>query len=165
MTTPLILACRKKSRLLKKFTKNRTPENRIILQRFRNQLKSSLRKAERQHYLAEFNKRSSTLKSTWALINQLLHHNQNSSTNTSSPTSLIWGNKQYSSPIDIVNQFNDYFSSIGKELSNNISHSFKSFHDYLTSPNPHTFTLYPTDSTEIFNLLSELDSTSSQAFR
>jgi hypothetical protein len=158
----LIAACRKKSQLLKKFTKNRTHENLLVLKQFRNQLKSSLRKEERKYYLTEFTKRTNNLKATWTLINEILHREKNTSSKSSSPSTLLIDNKQYTTPTDIADKLNVYFTSIGKSLSDLIPPTSTTYQSYLSAPNPHTFTLYPTDSSEVFNLLSELDSSSSQ---
>src|SRR5579864_4608800 len=80
----IIRDCRKKSRLLKHYSKNPTHENKIKLTHFRNQLKSALRREEKNYYNIKFLSRSNNLKATWKLISKLLGNN--SSNPTCTPT-------------------------------------------------------------------------------
>ena len=59
-------------------------------------------------------------------------------------------------PSQIANTFNSYFSSIGETLQSKIHSSHISFTRYLKNPNIHSFFVFPTDSTEVSNLISGL---------
>jgi hypothetical protein len=103
--------------------------------------------------------KSHNSKATWKLINELLcNNNPNSST---SPT-LIKDNVTYAAPYAVVSIFNDYFSTIGSVLSQQIPPSSPSYKYYLTHPNTNSFSFFPTTSSEIYNFLSELDNSSTQ---
>jgi len=120
-------------------------------------LKAQLRKIQRQYYADEFNKRRSNTKATWTLINQIL----NKSTPTTDINHLASPNHTSSSPIDIANTMNDYFNSIGSRLASACPPSTQSFTSFLPSPLTHTIVFLPTSATEIFNIISNLELSSS----
>jgi hypothetical protein len=159
LSPTLVIACRKKSRLLKKYQLNRTPQNKGKLNVFRNNLKKAIRKEERQYYAYEFNKRSKNVKLTWEFINELLHRNKCSTHSQHVPT-IIHNNIKLTDPTLIANQFNIYFSSVGSTLASKIPSTSVDFTSYLPHPNPFTSALFPTTPTEILNLISDLDNTS-----
>jgi len=156
----IINACRKKTRLLKKFVNNPTVENKLALTRFRNQHKSNIRKAEKQYYYQQFKHCDHNIKATWKVINELIGNDPPS--HDLAPTPLCIDNTQFTNPNDIANKFNDYFSNVGVTLANKIPQAPKSYCDYLPAPNPHSFQLRPTSTSEILNLLLELENSSTQ---
>ena len=123
----IIVACRKKNRLLKKFIKNRTQDNKKILAQFRNQLKSKIRAAEKLYYYNQFIKCGHNMQSTWKVINEILGNN--ASTSSSIPTSLYIDNTEYANPNVIANKLNDFFSTIGDNLANKIPPAVTSYLD------------------------------------
>ena len=56
-----------------------------------------------------------------------------------------------------ANIFNNYFSTIGEKTQAKTKHSHKRYTGYLTSENPETFFLLPTNKEEIKYILSSLD--------
>ena len=56
--------------------------------------------------------------------------------------------------IDIVNEFNEYFSNMGPKLAASITSSSSSFLKYLKSPNSHSFALHLTNPNEVINIVS-----------
>jgi hypothetical protein len=59
-------------------------------------------------------------------------------------------------PLSIANEFNNYFSNVGKNLANIVPHTDKSFTDYLTSPLQNSFFMYSVTATEIELEISKL---------
>jgi len=135
----------------KKFSKNKTPENKLLLQKYRNHLKSLLRREERKYYVNQFNSRISNSKATWKLINEILHRHNNAST-------CIQSNKNTIS----ANDFNSYFSTIPKILANALPSPPIPFTQYLKNPNPFSFQLTPTTQVEVLNLINDLSNSTSQ---
>ena len=160
ISTEIIIASRKKNRLLKNFTKNQTPENKQILTKFRNLLKTKIRKAEKQFYFQKFVNCDHNMKATWNVINEILGNESN--LHKPIPSALCIDNIHYHNPTDIATQFNDYFANIGGKLACMIPPSPTSYCDYLPEPNPNSFQLTPTTPQEILNLLLELDKSASQ---
>ena len=94
------------------------------------------------------------VKKTWDGIKSIINI---SNMKSMSPSSLNIDNKLNTNPVDIANCFNDYFSTIGSKLANNI---FPSKHDhmyFLKSTNPMSFFLNPVSEIEILNLISTLN--------
>ena len=60
------------------------------------------------------------------------------------PTLLTFQSKTIDNPERLVNIFNNYFSTIGKENQAKIKNSYKNYTDYLTNENPNSFFLSPT---------------------
>ena len=73
------------------------------------------------------------------------------------PTFLTFQNENIDNPERIANIFNNYFSTIGEKTQAKTKHSHKRYTGYLTSENPETFFLLPTNKEEIKYILSSLD--------
>ena len=66
------------------------------------------------------------------------------------------------SNIDLANEFNDYFISIGEELSSKISHPQGTSHQHFLTGNYQTsFFLKPTDKNEIINIIKSMKTSNS----
>ena len=72
------------------------------------------------------------------------------------PTCIVDNGLSVTDPSQIANVFNSYFSSIGETLQSKINSSYLSFTRYLKNPNIHSFFISPTDSTEVYNLITNL---------
>ena len=56
----------------------------------------------------------------------------------------------------MANCFNNYFSTIGSNLQDQIYYQGNDFSKYLQQPNVHSFFINPTDELEIINLIDNL---------
>ena len=61
-------------------------------------------------------------------------------------------------PYDITNTFNNYFASVAETTKRTIKYSHKHFSNYLSNESSTTIFLQPTDTEEIANLISSLNS-------
>ena len=61
-------------------------------------------------------------------------------------------------PYDITNTFNNYFASIAETTKRTIKYSHKHFSNYLSNESSTTIFLQPTDTEEIANIISSLNS-------
>jgi hypothetical protein len=155
-----LLACRKKSRLQKKYSKHKTFENKTKLVQFRSMLKASLRKAERNYYSHEFQLRNHNAKATWSLLNDRMNRKTSHESSRSIP-SLLVNNIKYDSPTDIANQLNIYFSSVGSILASNCPPPNLPFNYYLPPSVPNSLAFLPTDQYEILNIIYSFDNSAS----
>ena len=57
----------------------------------------------------------------------------------------------------IADKFNDHFTTIAAKIEKKLVKSKNFFHEYLISPNNKTFTLYPTNPTEIEDYIKNLN--------
>ena len=100
------------------------------------------------------------MKNTWKIIKEAM----NTSENISKIPKMKWGNVISEKPIDIAETFNKYFSSIGKNLAQNIHPSSKQFNDFLGAPNPNSIFFVSTHREEIFKIVCDLHDKKSSGF-
>ena len=123
LTKPWISKCllksiRKKNRLYRKFLKFPTSQNEINYKQYRNKLSSLLRIAKRLHYEEKLNLAKTNVKRTWQVLNEILQRRGNKANKI--PSNLFTSNRNISDPMEIANQFCNYFSNIGLNLVKNI---------------------------------------------
>ena len=75
----------------------------------------------------------------------------------SSPSSISDNNKTITSPSEIANAFNNYFSKVALNIQSSIKYSTKELHEFLPPVNRHSFFLSPTDKNEIRYIIFFLD--------
>lgn len=155
ITKGLIKSCNKKSSLYKAYRKNPTTENKNKYVRYRNNLKSLLRKAENEYYKFKFKKLEGNLFQTWKLLGLILNKKQNLSQifNT-----FIDNGIEINDPQDIVKSFNRFFVNIGENLAKTIQNTSVDFSFYLDCnlTSMDSFVFYPTDPHEIINIVDGL---------
>ena len=95
------------------------------------------------------------MKNTWKGIKNLISLKNVSH---SSPSSIYYNNKTVTSPFEIANAFNNYFSNIALDIQSSIKYSAKEFHEFLPPLSIKSFFLSPTDKNEIISIISALDS-------
>ena len=100
-----------------------------------------------------FLKNNSDSKRTWKGIKQILHFRMKSNHKLNK---IVIDNKDIRDSFTIVNEFNNYFSNIGKNLADDVPHTDKHFMDYLISPLQNSFFLSSVTSTEIELEISKL---------
>ena len=72
---------------------------------------------------------------------------------------LTWhGNKTLSDPLEITNQFCEYFSNVGSNLAKQILLVDIPFNSFLTGRTSETIFIYPTDITELSNICQSFKS-------
>ena len=110
--------------------------------RFCNYVTSSIRKAKRDYFSEKFSNYKSDMRQTWKSINHVLGKNEKAKITVSK---LNINNSLVSDELLIADSFNEYFSTIGSNISNSVHHSVGSVSDYLvgnypcllyTSPSP-----------------------------
>ena len=95
------------------------------------------------------------MKKTWGTIDETLNRKQKS---TEYPAEFFYNNRTIRDSKDIANSFNEYFSSIGPSLSENIdvSGQDKSYNGYLTNPVNSQFSFTPVSENEILKIIKSL---------
>ena len=95
------------------------------------------------------------MKNTWKGIKNLISLKNVSH---SSPSSIYYNNKIVTSPFEIANAFNNYFSNIGLDIQSSIKYFAKEFYEFLPPLSIKSFFLTPTDKNEIISIISALES-------
>ena len=130
-----------KNSLFAKFIKsndiNQTNEMHIKYKRYRNLILTLLKRSKRSYFRKFFNDNLNNLKNTWKSIKNLillkLSH--------SSPSSIYYNNKTVTSPFEIANAFNNYFSNVALDIQSSIKYSAKKFHEFLPPLNIKYFSI------------------------
>ena len=150
ITKALLVSCKKKNQLYKKFLLKPTHNNELKYKDYKRILSTLLRKAEKLHYtqLLDINKKNA--KETWKIINNITNKKRGK---RHYPGEFISKNGKVCGDINIANLFNDFFVNVGPSLAKNIPTVNKSFIDYMPKVINTSLFLNPTDENEIINIV------------
>ena len=124
LTKGLSISIKHKNKLYQKYLKHPNLENKNKYYAYRNKLTHLIRKSKSSHYFQLINASKGNSKKSWQVINSVLNR----------------GNKQHVLPdpgntthTDLADNLNNYFVSIGENLSKKITQpQGNSFNQYLT---------------------------------
>ena len=160
MTPGLAKSCETKSSLYKIYANNKTPENKLKFNVYRNKLKKVLNKAEKDFYSNQLNRNKNDPRKTWQCINSLLN---NTKPNNNYQTKFNLNGTSITDNGSIAESFNDYFITIGNKLAEKIAQPQKSFSEYM--PNKlkisNSCALHFTDPYEIIDIVRSMKNSSS----
>ena len=125
---------------------------------YRNMLFTILKQSKTNYYNHYFKTKWNSIKNTWKGLKSILNIKNISA---EIPKTLTVDGTTISNPMEISNTFNNYFSSIATKTKLNISFSHKHFSDFLKNRSNISFSVSPTDKTEIENIISSLASNKS----
>ena len=145
------------NKLYKQFCKTTNPESRKQLhesfKNYRNLTITLTRISKEKYYKSFFEDNKKDSKKVWEGIRSINNvKNEKSSNNIS----LNIDNETITDDLTISNHFNNFFTSVAKNLVNKIPKTPKSFHSYLKSSNENSFFLSPTTKEDIEDILSTL---------
>ena len=156
-TNELNKLLKKKDRMYKKYIKNKLPANHQNYNVARN---TYFRKVaiEKQNYFKNlFTKHKNDIKKTWHSINLLLGKEQKQS----SCKIISAEGKDLTEPVEIANNFNNYFSTVAENLVKKIPRSNTNPSSFLGPNLSNSFYLYPTTPQKIQKIISSLQTKSS----
>ena len=130
---------------------NQKNEIKIKFKQYRKLISTLLKRSKRSYFTKFFNDNLNNLKNTWKGIKNLI------SLKTVSHYSLS-NTKTVTSPFEIANAINNYFSNVALNIQSSIKYSAKEFHELLLPLIINSFFLSPTDKNEIISIISALDS-------
>lgn len=146
MTKGLLKSANTKNKLLMKKMKQPTDVNynkyKIYLQTY-NRIKKIIK---RNYYSQLVENQKNNIKQTWKTVNKIL---QKKNDKSSYPDTLTINNKECSDSTKIVNEFNKFFSTIGKTVNSNVPHSTTDYHQYLGNKPNAAFFMIPNTPHEV----------------
>ena len=153
LTKGLSNSIKHKNKLYQRYLKKTNLENKNKYTTYRNKLTHLIRKSKTNHYSDLINASKGDSKKSWKVINSVLNR----------------GKKQPVLPdlcnannADLANNFNNYFVSIGENLSEKINQPQGiSYKEYLTGNYLNSFYLKPTNRDEIYNIIMAMKSSNS----
>ena len=152
-----------RDKLYKKYIKEKNKIKKLLLEKkyktYRNTIVTLLRNSRIQHYQKYFQEKKQNIKIIWNGINEIIHSKRN--TARTSPTSITINNRDVSNPIEMANEFNNFFTTISRKLKSKIRPSNSNFTDYLKNSNSKSFFVSPTTPQEIEDLISNMNKSKS----
>ena len=125
-----------------------------IYKTYRNKIVDLLRVSRKCHYQKYFEENKKNSRATWQGIHDIVYSRKSKKNNTL----LLIDRNTITNPKDIAENFNNFFTSIGAKLQNNIPPTRRQYFDYLKHPNPKTFFISPTTSDAIKNIINPIKS-------
>ncbi len=158
MTTGLLTSCRTKAELHKLKITDPTDENISRYKNFINNYNLLKKITKARYYQTEIEKNKFDIKNTWKILKSAIgKHNDKSSF----PHSFTVKNKSITDRDLISNEFNKYFTNIGKSTGDSVPQANKHFTEYLTNPVPYSMYVEPVEPSEVINIVNKLKNKSS----
>ncbi len=159
ITNCLLKCIRRKNSLYKKSVRNPTVANIHKYKVYRNKLNSLLRVSKQNYFSSQLEKEKRNMRNTWKVLNSILRCPKKTSCQK-----FVSGNKTYTNPSQIANEFNHFFANIGPSLANKIQHQGKDFSMYLNNSCASTCFFKPTDVNEIEKIIGKLGNNKSPGY-
>ena len=118
VTKGIIKYIKVRDKLYKKFIRSKIPQEReskySAFKKYRNKLIGLLKISRQSHYQNYFNENKKNSRALWQGINEII--NSKKADKTNSPSSLLVHNETLTNIPQMAEHFNEYFTSIGKNL-------------------------------------------------
>jgi len=139
----IIESIKRKIRLYKTWIRKRTTSSLEKYKIFKNKLT-----AERLYYNRCFDDAVGSIKQTWKILKSIIGKQT-----TNSIKEISANNTTITDPVTIANKFNEYFTSVGKDVAEKIPKVSGSCCDYIKGNYPNTVFLNPVNKTEILDII------------
>ena len=122
--------------------------------KYRNLIKTLTRRSKRAYYFKYFNDNKTNLRKTWDGIKGIINFKGQSS---QTPNCLKKGKSYLTDKIEISNEFNEFFTNIGKNLESKLIKTDCTFDSFLTYPNIENIYMEPATEDEVKKIIQEMD--------
>ena len=124
--------------------------------KYRNKTIELIRQSKQPYYQYHFEQNKKDSKTIWQGINEIISSRKNKKGGNIS--AIIADDSTITDPIEIAENFNNFFTSVGTNPQKRIPPTKKTFTDYLKKPNSENFIIAPKTSDDICNLIHNLKS-------
>ena len=153
ITKALLVSIKKKHVLFKMHYVNGNNSQKSYYKQYLNKLTKIKTISKKLYFEKEFHLNRDNPKKTWDIIKTLLPSNSKSCNNTQNLHNIAFDNLA-----KLAEQFNEFFSTIGEQLSNKIpTYQANHFQTYLAKRVSESMFLEPTNITEIVNTILSLN--------
>ena len=122
----------------------------------KNELNILIKNSKKTYYNDYFVRYKKDLHKVWKGIKDIINIKNK---NTSIPTCISHNDQNITSPTEIADKFNDFYTSIADNILENRKYSGKaSFNDFLGNPVPNSMALYPCDEIEVISIIKQFSS-------
>ena len=118
-----------------------------------------LLKVSKQTHYKYFEDNRKNCKALWDGIHQIIYSKKEKDNISSS--SLLVNRQTVAGKLNIAENFNNFFTSIGKKLQNNIYPTNRDYSYYLRRPTPNIFFTPPTSPQEVINIIQDVKTSKS----
>ena len=153
ITKALKVSIHIKNKLYEKFLKTNSLYYHSKFKYYRNRIYHLLKVSKSKYYNQYFLDNIKDSKRVWSGFKQIIHFKPKTSHKA---VKIINENIEMTDPYMIANALNNYFTSVGNNLANEIPNLGKSPLDYLKSSSPDSFFISPITSAEIEIEISKL---------
>ena len=119
-----------------------------------------MNKAERLFYHNKFTLLQGNIRNTWKLLNRIINKNKN----VDVLDNFVKDGMNVTNSVDIVNNFNEFFTNIGCKLAAAVPSSNSHYSSFMDGSYPNSFSLYLTNADEILSIVSGLKSKTSAGY-
>ncbi len=152
--------------MYKQYIKNPSSANKDKYTRYRNKLTHIISKSKSKYYSDLVTAFQGDSKKTWRVLNNILNRDQNTKVFPEIDHSDTHPHTTRAASINasLADKFNDYFVSIGQNLSCKIVQPQNtSFEQYLSGSYPNSLFLKPTDNNEVCKIVKNIKNSNSAA--
>lgn len=157
ITTSLKTSIKRKNHLYVKWIKHPTCRNEVEYKLYKNKLEHLIRISKRRYYHDKLEENKTNLKKTWKVLRDALNKRESKHGTISM---LNYAGKMISEPSTIATTLNQYFTSIGEELSKSIPNVNETFSEYLGQPLPNSIYIEETTPDEVCKVVKSLKNSS-----
>ena len=157
MTQGLLISRSNKISLLKNSILNPTQQNKLKYKTFRNLYNRLIRISKKSYYETSLNKAKKDPKKSWQILKEAL----NLTTTKNKIEKLTTNGISTTNPIEIANQFNNFFADVGTKISNSTHPTTTLPENYLPQIETPDLEFNQTSPDVIVNILKLLKSKSS----
>ena len=153
LTNGLNHACKKKNRLYKMYLSCRILAAETRYKTYKNKLTSILRLSKKTYSSKLLVEHRNNIAETWKMLRTVIGKHL---TNSSYPNHFIVEESKVDNKTEIANVFNNFFTTTGPDLANNIIIPTKTsvYYDYLISRNKKSMFLSPIDECEVISVVN-----------
>ena len=130
MTTGLLISRTNKQRLHKIALTDNVPFNWQQYRTYRNIFNKTVKQSKKLHYLSSIEKNVKNPKKTWDILRELTTGNKTQQSIDKISTDGV----TLSDPTQIANEFNKFFTRVGRDIANSVEPTSREPSDYLPTP-------------------------------
>ena len=163
ITRGIKISMKEKDKLYKQMIKAKNKQQKLIklesYKECRNKIIELIRQSKQTYYQHHFDQNKKSSEAIWQSIYEIISSTKNKKGGNVSDISA--DDNAITDPIEIAENFNNFFTSIGTNLKKKTPPTRKTFTDYLKKPNSENFIIAPTTPEEISDLIHNLKSSKS----
>ena len=124
---------KEKQRLFRIYKFNHSVDNEQKYNKYNNELRTIIMQSEIHYFKEMFDNERNSIKMLWSNLGHILSPNKRHNKSSSIDRLLIDG-KEVKDDSEVADSLNEYFASVGQNLSNSVPEVSGSYKDYLRKP-------------------------------